>query len=157
MCNLRPDSCCNTRAARGCPWRTVVWPACHFLVCTHLCGTLLRQYAGVFILGAVTPDGGLLFPHEGDIRRGGIGGARRRRATESTTVGAVRSAGCRRRGRRGIGEGAAGTSYDLPWGVLRGVLRGMHCAWWCVGCGRGGGSDGEDARGSRSCPRVTCL
>lgn len=121
----------------------MVGAACYLHVCPHLCLPLLGQDAWVLVLGAVAPDRGLLFAHQGDIRGGGAAaGAGGRGAAEGIAVGAVRGAGGGAGGRGGCP--AQATLVGI--GVLRG-----HGA-----CG-GRGCNGKDARAGGARPRVAHL
>lgn len=102
------------------PYGTVA--SVHLHVGPLLGSLLLREHSGVFILCPVAPDGGLLFPQEGDVAVGSAAaGARRGTAAE---VGLWRRRAESRR--RRIGR-------DGAEGVHRGrAARVAHARWWLL-------------------------
>jgi hypothetical protein len=55
----------STAAADSC--MSMIVSSCNLRHCSHLRLPLCGQYPRILELSSVTPDRGLLFPHEGDI------------------------------------------------------------------------------------------
>lgn len=70
VAHLGPDTRSDAGTAGGVAERGVVRATGDLHVGAHFGLALLGEYSRVFILGAVAPDGGFLFPHEGDVRGG---------------------------------------------------------------------------------------
>jgi hypothetical protein len=65
LASYPPD---HARAAgAGARLLVVTVSACHFRGGSHPRLALSDEDAGIFVLSAVTPHGGFLFPHQGDV------------------------------------------------------------------------------------------
>nr|POE72764.1 dna replication licensing factor mcm5 [Quercus suber] len=131
VADLAPYSTHHALTARARPpaEQFVVVAAGHFHGGSHLGGALSGEDPRIFVLGSITPDGGLLFPHQGNVRGGRGGGCATRGggASGCGQAGHLLHAGVGAGGRGGrgcVGEGASSRgrigllSVGLGWRML---------------------------------------